>query len=243
MSRREQVVHDELEPCPYLDGEQARMPLRWQLRHLSPVEFDTSLAMGDRRVGRMLYRTRCPACSACEPIRIPVQGFRESRSQRRVWRRNQDVQYDMGPVTFTTEKLELYNKHKQERNLARNERQMSRRGYEGWFVNTCTRTVEIRYRVGDRLIGLGILDVGARDTSSVYFFFDPAESQRSLGVFSVLVEIIWLRQQSGRHHYLGLYVADCPRLSYKAAYYPHQRRHDGAWHRYADRDAPGERVV
>jgi arginine-tRNA-protein transferase len=232
MNRREQVVHDEQEPCPYRDGEIARMPLRWQFQRLTGEEFDQSLAEGDRRVGRMLYRTDCPACSACEPIRIPVEGFRPTRSQKRVWKRNRDVSVETGPATFSEEKLALYNRHKAERGLARNETAMTRFGYEGWFVHSCTRTVEMRYRVDGRLIAVGILDMGQQDTSSVYFFFDPDESRRSLGVFSVMVEVAWLRSQGGRYHYLGLYVDDCRHLLYKAHYRPHERRIGAMWERF-----------
>jgi len=229
MSRSEQVVHDEPEPCPYRDGQVARMPLRWQFQRLDGGAFDQSLAAGDRRVGRMLYRAACPACTACEPIRVPVDSFRPSRSQKRVWKRNQDLTIETGPASFSEEKLALYNRHKAERGLARNETVMTRRGYEGWFVHSCARTLEMRYRVDGRLIGVGILDVGQQDTSSVYFYFDPDEGRRSLGVFSVMVEVAWLRSQGGRFHYLGLYVEDCRHLVYKAQYAPHERQIDGRW--------------
>lgn len=237
MQVREQIVHDELEPCPYREGERARMPLRWQFRTMAPSEFDRSLAAGDRRVGRMLYRTRCPSCSACEPIRIPVDQFQPTRSQKRVWKRNKDVTVETGVATFSEEKLALYNRHKLERGLSRNEQSMTRRGYEGWFVQSCARTLEMRYRVGDKLIGVGILDMGLKDTSSVYFYFDPDEHRRSLGTFSVLMEVAWLRSQGGRYHYLGLYVEDCGHLVYKASYFPHERMVDGAWAPFR-REAP-----
>ena len=229
MGLREQVVHDEVEPCPYIDGQEARMPLRWQLRSLSPEEVDDSLEHGDRRVGRMLYRTRCPRCTACEPIRIPVNDFERSRSQRRVWRKNQDVTVEFGRARFSQERLDLYNRHKMERGLSRNERVMTQKGYEGWFLQSCCQTIEMRYRLDGRLIGVGIVDLGKQDSSSVYFYFDPDEKRRSLGVFSVLVETTWLRRRGGRYHYLGLYVGECRHLAYKADYHPHQRRIDEVW--------------
>ena len=238
MSRREQVVHDEPEPCPYRDGQQARMPLRWQFQRVDSEAFDRSLAEGDRRVGRMLYRAECAECKGCEPIRIPVDTFRPTRSQRRVWKRNQDASIETGPATFSEEKLALYNRHKAERGLARNESVMTRRGYEGWFVHSCTRTLEMRYRVDGRLIGVGIIDVGREDSSSVYFYFDPDESRRSLGVFSVMVEVAWLRTQGGRFHYLGLYVDDCRHLLYKAQYQPHERLIEGRWEGFGDTSTP-----
>lgn len=232
MTQREQLVHDEQEPCPYLEGRRARMPLRWQLERLAPAEFDASLAQGDRRIGRMLYRTACPTCRECEPIRIPVETFEPTRSQRRVWRRNQDLRIETSPAVFSEEKLAIYNRHKLERGLARHERPMSAKGYRGWFTETCTATIETRYLLDEKLVGVGITDLGARDSSSVYYFFDPDQSARSLGVFSVMVEIAWLRARGGRYHYLGLFVRDCRHLAYKATWYPHERLIGGEWTRF-----------
>lgn len=230
---REVLVHDELEPCPYLEGQVARLPLRWQRAALSPDELDLALAAGDRRVGRMLYKTTCPACSACEPLRVPVAELEMSRSQRRVWRRNADVRVEVGPASFSDEKLALFNRHKLERGLARQDRALGTDGYAGWFLRSCARTLETRYLLDGRLIGLGILDLGARDASSVYFFFDPDLSDRSLGTFSALYECEWLRLQGGRYYYLGLYIAASAHVNYKGRYYPHERLIDGVWQRFA----------
>src|SRR5690349_10675916 len=83
------IVWDQPETCPYREGQVARLPLRLPPRKLSGEEFDRFLEEGDRRSGRMLYRTRCAACSACEPLRVPVAEFKPSRSQRRAWKRNE----------------------------------------------------------------------------------------------------------------------------------------------------------
>lgn len=226
---KERIVYDGRDPCPYRAGQVSRTPLRHQFQDLSGEEFDDRLAQGDRRVGRMLYRTKCPDCTSCEALRIPVGRFERSRSQQRVLRRNEDVRVVVGPVVFSEDRLVLFNRHKRERGLARQEQDTMQAGYEGWFVQSCVRTVEMRYLVGERMVGVGIIDLGARDSSSVYFYFDPDESRRSLGTFSTLIEIEWLRQRGGRFHYLGLYVEDCRHLVYKASFAPHQRLIDGAW--------------
>lgn len=230
--QREILVHDELEPCPYLDGQTARLPLRWQRTTLSPEELDAALARGERRVGRMLYRPTCPSCVACEPLRVPVAELVWSRSQRRVWKRNADLRVEVGPASYSDQKLALFNRHKLERGLAREERALGAEGYAGWFLRTCARTIETRYLLGDRLVGVGILDMGARDLSSVYFYFDPDEADRSLGTFSALYECEWLRLQGGRHYYLGLYVEQSRHVSYKGQYHPHERLIDGEWRRF-----------
>jgi arginine-tRNA-protein transferase len=235
---RERIVHDEQEPCPYLAGRTARMPLRWQLDPLSPEEVDRSLDRGDRRVGQMLYQTSCPECQACEPLRIPVAEFQATDSQRRVMRKNKDVRVMVGPPSVSDEKLALFNRHKLERGLARRETAMTKDGYAAWFLRTCSRTVEMQYLVGERLVGVGIVDLGARSLSSVYFYFDPDEAKRSLGTFSVLAELAWWRRQKGRYHYLGLYVEDCRHLVYKARFFPHERRVAGVWTRFPSASQP-----
>ena len=229
MDMREQLVHDAEERCPYLTDEVARMPLRWQMRSLSGDELDAALASGDRRVGRMLYRTQCPSCSACEPLRVVVSEFRPSKSQRRVWRKNQDIKVTVGPAVFSEDRLSLYNRHKLERGLSSDGKAMTQEGYEGWFLRSCVQTVEICFQLHGRLVGVSIIDVGARDTSSVYHYFDPDLSNRSLGTFSALVELAWGRRRGSRFHYLGLYVGACDRLNYKARFSPNERLIDGHW--------------
>src|SRR6476469_9819342 len=83
---REVLVSDQLHPCPYLPGRDARMPLRMAFG-LTPSQFDACLAKGDRRTGTFLYRTQCPTCHACEPIRIAVDQFEPRTTQRRTKRR------------------------------------------------------------------------------------------------------------------------------------------------------------
>jgi arginine-tRNA-protein transferase len=190
---------------------------------------DASFAAGDRRVGPLLYRTRCPACSACEPLRIPVDTFRMDRSQRRAWAGNRDLTVEVGPVVVDAERIDLFSRHRAGRGLARGTEPMDEGGYARWFAESCVPTVEMAYRKDGRLLGVAILDVGARDTSAVYTYFDPDASRRSLGTWSVLAQIAWLRARGGRHHYLGLHVADCRHLAYKSRFRPHERLLDGRW--------------
>ncbi|HHO49521.1 MAG TPA: arginyltransferase [Deltaproteobacteria bacterium] len=227
----EKLVYDGLQRCPYLEGRVARMPLYRQLRRLSLAQADARFANAERRVGSCLYRTACPTCRACEGIRLPVADFRPSRSQRRVLKRWGDRgRIEVGPVTFTQEKLELFNRHKQQRGLVADEDgEMSALGYASWLVQSCVLTVEMRYYFDDALVGVGVVDLGMESASSVYFYFDPDRSELSPGVFSALEEIELCRRSGRRYLYLGLYVEGCRHLSYKANYKPHERLVDGDW--------------
>lgn len=226
------IANADEESCPYLPGRTARMPLRLPLGYLDGAAFDELLDAGDRRAGPFLYRTACTSCSACEPLRIPVQRFVPSASQRKVAKRNAgDVRIELGRPAVTPRHLELFNRHKLERGLGATP--STAHDYRLQFLETRVDTREVRYLVGDRLIAVSLLDVGARAASSVYHYFDPDESRRSLGVFSVLAEVALCAAQGMDWYYLGLYVAGCRSLRYKAEYFPHERRIDGAWRPFA----------
>lgn len=226
---RFQVLSNEPHPCGYREGQVALQPLRLPLRPPSPTEFDTLLAEGDRRAGPLLYRTECAACRACEALRVDVARFQPSKSQRRVWRRNVDeVRVELGRPLVTPDRVMLYNRHGQERGLARHG-PIDLETYEQHYVSSCVPGLELRYLVGDRLIAVSLLDVGKTALSSVYHYFDPDESARSLGVFSVLAELEFAREHGFDWYYLGLWVEDCASLAYKSQYHPHQRLKDGEW--------------
>jgi arginine-tRNA-protein transferase len=126
-----------------------------------------------------------------------------------------------------------------ERGLSQSGLALSPENYRAWLTDTCVDTREFQYYVGEKLIGVTIVDVGQTAASSVYHYFDPDESRRSLGTYSVLRELEWCKQQKIAWYYMGFYVADCSHLLYKANYYPHQRRADGKWFEYLDPEDPG----
>lgn len=237
MKKREILVYDGFQSCPYLPGRVARMPLWRQLQPLGLEEADVRFATGERRVGASLYRTQCPTCRECKPLRVLVDDFQPTKSQRRVanrWEGRGRVEY--GPVTCSDEKLILFNRHKFERNLAGDDADpMTAISYMGWLGESCCHTMEMRYYLDDRLVGVGVLDLGREGASSVYFYFDPSPevARLSPGVWSTLEEIAFCRRTGRKYLYMGLYVEACSHLSYKSGYHPHERLLDGDWRLYA----------
>ena len=229
------LVSDQVEACPYRAGEDARCPRYRPFGKLSPGQLDTLLESGYQRVGTGVFRTACPRCRACEPVRIPVHDFQRSRSQERVWKRNQDLRVTLGPPVLDDERVALWNQHRAARGLLPGESDQEAHVYASWLVETCTTTVEVRYHDGARLIGVSVLDLGHRGANSAYHYFDPAVSRRSLGVYSVLFEVELCRREGLTHYYLGLWAADADALRYKAEYRPHERLIGQGWVRFEHR--------
>ena len=82
-----------------------------------------------------------------------------------------------------------------------------------------TRMVEFRATTG-HLVAACLTDRMVDGLSLCYSFFDPADSRRSLGSYIVLWHIGHARASGLRHVYLGYWIADSPKMSYKTRFRP-----------------------
>jgi arginine-tRNA-protein transferase len=217
----------EAHPCPYLPDRQARN-LTIIPSPLVPGVYATLMDLNFRRMGAVFYRPACGSCRECRAIRIRVPEFRPTRGQRRCSKRNADLSVSLADPVASPEKLELYRRYL----ASRHDGQMSgsREELEGFLYNSPVASIEIEYRLLDRLIAVGIADVEPQAMSAVYCYFDPEQAARSLGVFNVLWMLAECRRRQLRHLYLGLYVEGCSKMSYKRSFRPCEALgSDGEW--------------
>lgn len=233
----ELIVYDRLQPCPYLADRVARMPLRIPARLLQRNELKQRLEIGDRRQGIFLYRTSCPGCRACEPIRIEVAAFQPNRSQRRALvRGNERITVEVADPIADERRVELYNRHKELRGLSSDRDGIDLEGYREFLVVSCCESFELRYRLDGELIGVALVDRSEDSLSAVYCYYDPVLERLGIGTYSVLKQIELCKAWNLRYLYLGLYIGESERMKYKARFLPHQRLIDGTWHTF-DREA------
>jgi leucyl-tRNA---protein transferase len=226
----ELIVYDRTSSCPYLPQRSARLPLRLPTRNLRAVELDQRLAAGDRRQGPVLYRTSCPECKACSPLRIDVERFVPSRAHRRILNRaGRDLNVELGLPVVDEGRVDLYNRHKIERGLGDIEGKIDYEGYRAFLVDTCCDSLELRLIHEGRLAGVSVLDRGFSSLSAVYCYHDPDLRRYSLGTYAILREIELCRAWGMRYLYLGLYVEGSAPMAYKARFFPHQQRRMGRW--------------
>jgi arginyl-tRNA--protein-N-Asp/Glu arginylyltransferase len=218
-------------PCSYLPARQARQVLI-ALEDPPPGTYHALMDLNFRRLGRLFYRPECEGCRECRMIRVPVAAFRPSRSQRRCRARNADLAVSVEAPAPTPEKHELYRRYLESRHQGQMDG--SREEFEGFLYSSCVETVEVVYRLEGRVVGVGIVDAEPQAWSAVYFYFDTLLERRGLGVFNVLWLIEECRRRGVPHMYLGFYIRECARMSYKAGYRPCElRAPDGTWQRGA----------
>jgi len=216
--------------CPYLADQSAQQEVKIVTR-VSAVEYSQKLSQGWRRFGSGLFRPACRACRECVPIRVLAQSFAASRSQRRVLRRNRDIGIEIGAPMIDEARLRLYERFHQERAKTRGwvVRAMEPDEYINTFLENAAPTLEFRYSLQGKLIGIAYVGEGDDAFNSVYAFSDPTFDRRGLGTFDVLTEISEARRRGKAYVYLGFYVKGCSSMVYKAAFRPHQILENGSW--------------
>ena len=214
-------------PCPYLPDRTATLRA-FATDRLDGELYHRFMDAGFRRSGRMVYQPVCEGCRACVPIRVPVDRFAPDKSQRRCGRRNADLRVTVAPPTATDERFDLYRRyvtqwHGEAAGGAGGE---DRAAFESFLYESPVDTLEFSYRDADgRLLAVGIADVCSRSLSSVYFYFDPDHRARGLGTLGAIHEIGWAASKQVPYYYIGFFVGQCRKMTYKATFRPGELLH------------------
>lgn len=216
--------------CSYLPAQTAMLEYI-DCETLSVDEYDVMLVNGWRRFGRSLFRPRCPFCTSCWSLRVLTERFEMNRSQKRNVRENESrVRLEIGEPSVSDRKLALhdaFHTHQSEEIGWPRYPPKDFSSYVASFVNNPIPTEEWCYYDGDKLIGVGYVDVVPTGLSAIYFFHDPQYREWGLGTWNVLQVIKEAGERNRPFVYLGYYVAGCRSLEYKARFGPHEVHDSG----------------
>jgi arginine-tRNA-protein transferase len=213
--------------CPYLPGRQATTRAV-MTDSAPPATYHAFMDANFRRSGKIIYQPACAGCRRCQSLRVPTREFRRTKSQRRCWRKNSDVLVTVDAPAASEEKFAIYRRYQSQWH---GKDDSNYDEFCDFLYRSPVDTLEFAYRDGTgRLLAIGICDRSEQSLSSVYFYFDTSECNRSPGTFGALWEIQWATQHGIPYYYLGYYVPGCAAMQYKASYHPHELLcADGVW--------------
>lgn len=172
---------------------------------ISPEGLDERLARGWRHFGTDFFRTNLGTVDSVfcgvMPLRVRIDSFRPSKSHRRILKRNTDTEVRFAPAEHCSAYDTMFESHK---SRFRENVPAGLRDFLSPNPSTIPcRTFALEVWTGGRIAAVSFVDLGARTASSVYAMFDPAHSRRSLGIFTLLMEVEEARRMRMEHLYLG----------------------------------------
>lgn len=232
--------------CPYVPGRAERKLIVELAGRGAAAFFDQLSRAGFRRSHQFAYRPACRLCNACVPVRIAVDRFADTRSTRRV--RNLNAGPNAGsnagsnasgggrvaacivPPRASDEQFRLFCTYQHSRHRDSDMATMTRAEYCSMVEDSAVRTALVEFRDPEgALVAVSLIDRLDDGVSAVYSFFDPLQARRSLGTWSIL----WLVEECRRHRlpyvYLGYWIAESPKMAYKARFPALERLVDGEW--------------
>jgi leucyl-tRNA---protein transferase len=166
---------------------------------------DVLWADGWRHFGTMFFRTAVDELGRREvaimPLRVDVQAFEPSKSQRRIMRRNKDLRVVVEGVSITPALEALFLRHRER--FQDNKPESLYTYFADPHASFPCNALQCCVYEAERLLAVSFFDVGCEAMSSIYAMFEPDAHARSLGIFTMLCEIDFARRAGKRYVYQG----------------------------------------
>lgn len=222
-------------PCPYIPGRLERKVVTL-LASEDPDKLHDALSQaGFRRSQDLAYRPACDECSACVPVRVPVNEFQPSRTQRRILAQNEGVTWREVEPSATREHYFLFRRYILSRHAGGGMAEMDFADYRAMVEDSPVSTHLTEFRESDgRLYGVCLTDRMNDGLSLVYSFFEPDASDRSPGTKMIMSQIDAAKQQNLPFVYLGYWISESRKMAYKRNFRPLESLTPEGWRRLAD---------
>ena len=224
-----QFYQTQAHPCSYLYGESARTIFLNPKQKIDNAVYSQLSEFGFRRSGQHIYKPMCQQCKACIPLRVPVDTFEATRRQKRTLKRNKDVIIKAVSTINTDEHYALYHRYITERHADGDMYPPTKEQFLSFLADKWASVNYYEYRVEGRLIAVSVADIMDNGVSAIYTYFDPSETQRSLGRFVILSLIKLAKKKNLPCVYLGYWIKSSEKMRYKSEYRPLEILIDDRW--------------
>lgn len=205
-------------PCHYLPHK------LWQFDYFFASELDARelgilLEKGWRKFGYYYFRPACPDCRECIPLRVLVNDYKTTKSQKRIINKNQNLLVQFRPLHYSERIYDIYINHSFNR-FGKDDGNPN--DFISSFLTESCPSFQSEYYLNDWLIAVGFIDQAMDGLSSVYFIYDTEFGHLGLGSYSIIREINHALDLGLPYYYLGYYIKECDKMAYKKRFRPYE---------------------
>ncbi len=224
MNKNENIseLFEESKICPYLEDKLSDIRYKY-MPHCSDTINSAMIERGWRRFGYVHFVPECKDCFECKTIRIDVEKFQFTASHRRIFNKNKDLKIYIQKPTLTVEHLTLFHKYHRYMNEKKDwpENIITPQDYQSSYVDGANSYgKEILYFLDDTLICVALCDILENGMSAIYCYYDHNYQERSLGKFSILIQLNLAKLSKIPHLFLGYWIKNHHSMGYKEEYAP-----------------------
>lgn len=216
-------------PCSYLPDLQARSQVATPGFLINTQLYSQLVRHGFRRSSTHIYRPRCDTCSACVQMRVLAKQFTANRSQRRAWTLHAGLRATVHPLQDKQEYYELYQRYQHARHPDGGMDNDDYESYQTFLLQSHIDTLLVEFRDEGILRMVSVIDLLSDGLSSVYTFYDPSIPGARFGVYNILWQIELCKKLNLEYVYLGYWIKESRKMSYKSQYQPAEGLQDSRW--------------
>ena len=216
------LVVTEQHPCSYLDKRNSQSAFVHPSFSLNTAIYSQLIEQGFRRSGNEVYTPHCPTCSKCIATRLLVNRFIPNRSQKRCIKKNQQTSVIVKPAKFEQAHYDMYMRYQKHKHGDGGMADSSEDDYINFLASRWCNTLFVEFSINKELAAVAIVDLLDNALSAVYTFFEPRFSQYSLGTYAVLWQQKHAKELGLEYVYMGFWIENCRKMSYKIQFQPMQ---------------------
>lgn len=221
-------------PCSYLKTKQARSQVATPGYLINKTDYSALVNLGFRRSGTHTYRPHCDNCQACTPLRVRSADFKLNRSQFRAWRQHSNLKARISDLKFVPDHYYLYLRYQNSRHTGGGMDNDNVETYKQFLLTSQVNTWMVEFyepsgQAGtDKIKMVSIIDEIDNGLSAVYTFYEP-ELSTSYGTYNILWQIELSKLLKLPYVYLGYWIEESRKMSYKSKFRPYELLINGTW--------------
>ena len=217
------------EPCPYLTNRDEKKIFLIMDDINKSNEYEHLIKSGFRRSHNILYNQVCADCNLCKSIRINVNNFKLSKSNKRVLNKNKNLFTKKLSDNPSKEQFTLFKKYLEFKHNDSEMNEMDFQDYCKMFVSKGINTKVYEYFYKGELVGCVISDFLEGSISMVYSFYSELFLKNSFGKYIILDHFRLAKDFDMDYVYLGYWVEGSSKMEYKNSFNSSEVLIDNKW--------------